>query len=86
MPDATQETFVPRLSTPREVQREPKISTWLYAIATNLVKDRYAAIAPAIAKFSLDAENERRAKIFRETVPEKSHTNRIVQTKRWKPL
>lgn len=48
---------------------EHKFSTWLYAIATNLVKDRYR-YRTRHPQVSLDAENEATGDSFRESVPE----------------
>jgi len=55
--DTAQETFVRVYQNRAKFDLRQKFSTWLYAIATNLVKDRYRwrSRHPQV---SLDAENE----------------------------
>ncbi len=50
-----------------------RFSTWLYAIATNLVKDRYRHRSRH-PQVSLDAENEATGEDFRESMPEQKPT------------
>src|SRR5436190_20130623 len=67
--DTAQESFVRVYQSRARFDPRQRFSTWLYAIATNLVKDRfrYRTRHPQI---SLDAENEMIGKGFRETLPE----------------
>ena len=55
--DLAQETFVKLYQSRSKYDPEQKFSTWLYAIASNLVRDRYRwrSRHPQV---SLDAENE----------------------------
>jgi len=71
--DATQETFVRIYQNRTKFNANQKFSTWLYAIATNLVKDRYRHRARH-PQVSLDAENEMTGENFRESVPEQKPT------------
>ena len=67
--DTAQESFVRVYQSRGRFDPRQRFSTWLYAIATNLVKDRfrYRTRHPQV---SLDAENEMIGKDFRETLPE----------------
>jgi len=66
--DAAQETFVRVYQNRAKFKADQKFSTWLYAIATNLVKDlyRHRTRHPQV---SLDAGIEATGKDFRENVP-----------------
>lgn len=66
--DAAQETFVRVYQNRAKFDPSQRFSTWLYAIATNLVKDRYR-YRSRHPQVSLDAENETTGKGFRETLP-----------------
>lgn len=71
--DTTQETFVRVYQNRAKFDVNQKFSTWLYAIATNLVKDRYRHRVRH-PQVSLDAENEATGENFRESVPEQKPT------------
>lgn len=71
--DAVQETFVRVYQNREKFDSRAKFSTWLYAIATNLVKDRYR-YRSRHPQVSLDAENEATGEDFRESVPEHNPT------------
>jgi RNA polymerase sigma-70 factor (ECF subfamily) len=71
--DATQEAFVRVYQNRAKFDADQKFSTWLYAIATNLVKDRYRHRSRH-PQVSLDAENEATGENFRESVPEQKPT------------
>jgi len=71
--DATQETFVRVYQHCAKFDTRASFATWLYAIATNLVKDRYRHRARH-PQVSLDAENEVTGEDFRESVPEQKPT------------
>jgi RNA polymerase sigma-70 factor (ECF subfamily) len=71
--DATQETFVRVYQNRAKFDANQKFSTWLYAIATNLVKDRYRH-RTRHPQVSLDAENAATGEDFRESVPEQKPT------------
>lgn len=66
--DTAQETFVRVYQNRAKFDLRQKFSTWLYTIATNLVKDRYRwrSRHPQV---SLDAENEATEIGFHETMP-----------------
>ena len=66
--DAAQETFVRVYQHRAKFDLSQKFSTWLYAIATNLIKDRYR-YRTRHPQVSLDAENETTGKDFREALP-----------------
>lgn len=66
--DAAQETFVRVYQNSARFDANQKFTTWLYAIATNLVKDRYRHRSRH-PQVSLDAENEATGEDFRESVP-----------------
>lgn len=71
--DLAQETFVRVYQHRAKFDPGQKFSTWLYAIASNLVKDcyRYRVRHPQV---SLDAENEATGENFHESVPEHGPT------------
>ncbi len=71
--DLAQETFVRVYQNRTKFDPGQKFSTWLYAIATNLVKDRYR-YRTRHPQVSLDAENEATGENFRERVPEHGPT------------
>lgn len=71
--DLAQETFVRVYQNRTKFNPGQKFSTWLYAIATNLVKDRYR-YRTRHPQVSLDAENEATGENFRESVPEHGPT------------
>lgn len=66
--DAAQETFVKVYQSRARFDSEQKFTTWLYAIAANLVKDRYRwrSRHPQV---SLDAESDAAGASFRESLP-----------------
>lgn len=66
--DAAQETFVKVYQHRARFDPEQKFTTWLYAIAANLVKDRYRwrSRHPQV---SLDAESDSTGSSFRESLP-----------------
>jgi RNA polymerase sigma-70 factor, ECF subfamily len=67
--DLAQETFVKVYQNRTRFDRRQKFSTWLYTIATNLVKDRYRwrSRHPQV---SLDADTPDLHKSLRETLPQ----------------
>ena len=67
--DLAQETFAKVYQSRKRFDPSQKFSTWLYAIASNLVRDRYRwrSRHPQV---SLDAENEETGDSFREHLPE----------------
>src|SRR5258706_15709403 len=71
--DAAQEIFVRVYQHRQKFDKRGRFSTWLYAIATNLVKDRYRHRSRH-PQVSLDAENEATGKNFRENLPEHNPT------------
>ena len=71
--DTAQETFVRVYQNRARYDTRIKFSTWLYAIATNLVKDRYRH-RTRHPQVSLEAENEATGKDFRENLPEQNPT------------
>ena len=66
--DLAQEAFVRVYQNRAKFDAGHKFSTWLYAIATNLVKDRYRwrSRHPQV---SLDAENEQTGNSLRDHLP-----------------
>ena len=66
--DLAQETFVRVYQHRDKFDTRQKFSTWLYAIASNLVRDRYRwrSRHPQV---SLDAKNEQISESFRENLP-----------------
>lgn len=71
--DLAQETFVRVYQNRAKFDASRKFSTWLYVIATNLVKSRYR-YRTRHPQVSLDAENEVTGESFRESVPENNPT------------
>ena len=71
--DAAQDTFVRVYQNCTKFDARAKFSTWLYAIATNRVKDHYRHRSRH-PQVSLDAENEATGDDFRESVPEHNPT------------
>jgi len=71
--DTAQETFVRVYQNCAKFDAGQKFTTWLYTIATNLVKDRYRH-RTRHPQVSLDAENETTGEDFRESVPEHNPT------------
>src|SRR5438128_2786623 len=71
--DLAQETFVKVYHNRAKFDARQKFSTWLYAIASNLVRDRYRwrSRHPQV---SLDAKNEQTSDSFRENLPAHSPT------------
>jgi RNA polymerase sigma factor (sigma-70 family) len=66
--DTAQEVFVRVYQHRARFNPSQKFSSWLYAIATNLVKDRYRHRARH-PQVSLEAQNEATGGDFRETLP-----------------
>lgn len=71
--DLAQETFLRVFQNRTKFDQRMKFSTWLYAIATNLIKDRYRH-RMRHPQVSLDAENISTGKDFRESVTEQEPT------------
>jgi RNA polymerase sigma-70 factor (ECF subfamily) len=71
--DLAQDTFVRVFQNRMKFDPRMKFSAWLYAIATNLVRDRYRH-RTRHPQVSLDAENEATGENFRESVPEQKPT------------
>ena len=67
--DAAQETFVRVYQNHAKFDPNQRFSTWLYAIATNLVKDRYRWRSRH-PQLSLDAESTETGNTFRDSLPE----------------
>ena len=67
--DAAQETFVRVYQHGEKFNSGQRFSTWLYTIASNLVKDRYR-YRTRHPQVSLDAENEATGGDFHESLPE----------------
>jgi len=67
--DAAQETFVRIYQHRARFDFRQRFSTWLYAVAANLVKDRYRwrSRHPQV---SLDAENEATGVSYRDALPQ----------------
>ena len=79
--DAAQETFVRVYQNCAKFNPNQRFSTWLYAIASNLVKDRYR-YRTRHPHVSLDAESEATGNDFRETLFEqKPSPSEAAQTK-----
>ena len=66
--DLAQETFVRVYQNRTRFRPDAKFSTWLYTIATNLVKTRYR-FRSRHPEVSLDAGNTQVEHSFRETLP-----------------
>lgn len=73
--DLAQETFVRVYQNRAKFDAHQRFSTWLYAIATNLVKDRfrYRSRHPQV---SIDAESEASGRSFSDTLQEQRATPR----------
>ncbi|MBI1176299.1 sigma-70 family RNA polymerase sigma factor [bacterium] len=71
--DTAQETFVRVYQSCARFDPSQRFSTWLYAIAKNLVKDRYRHRSRH-PQISLDAENQATGGYFRENLPEQNPT------------
>src|SRR5207247_4941206 len=71
--DVAQETFVRVYQNRAKFDTSQRFSTWLYAIATNLAKDRYR-YRTRHPQVSLDAENEATGSDFRESLPDQRQT------------
>ena len=71
--DLAQEAFVRVYQNRVKFDAQQKFSTWLYAIAANLVKDRYRwrSRHPQV---SLDAENEQTGNSLRDHLPARDPT------------
>lgn len=67
--DLAQETFVRVYQNRTKFDAHQKFSTWLYAIASNLVRDRYRW-RKRHPQVSLDAENEATGNDFGESLPD----------------
>jgi len=67
--DLAQETFVRVFQHRAQFDPRQKFSTWLYAIASNLVRDRYRR-RKRHSQVSLDAENEATGNAFGESLPD----------------
>jgi RNA polymerase sigma-70 factor, ECF subfamily len=67
--DLAQETFVRVFQNCTKFDQRMKFSTWLYTIATNLVRDRYRQ-RMRHPQVSLDTKNEATGEDFRESIPE----------------
>jgi len=65
--DLAQETFVKVYQSRAKFDARQKFSTWLYAIASNLVRDRFRWRSRH-RQVSLDAENEATGNDFHETL------------------
>ena len=65
--DLAQETFVRVYQSRAKFDGRQKFSTWLYAIASNLVRDRFRWRSRH-RQVSLDSENEATGNDFRETL------------------
>ena len=71
--DAAQETFVRVYQNRHKFDYHQKFSTWVYAIAANLVKDRYRYRTRHLS-VSLDAGNSSAGVPFGENLPEAAAT------------
>jgi len=71
--DAAQEVFVRVYQNRAKFDTSQRFATCLYAIATNLVKDRYR-YRTRHPRVSLDAENEATGSDFRQSLPERGPT------------
>jgi RNA polymerase sigma-70 factor (ECF subfamily) len=67
--DLAQDTFVRVFQNRAKFDVQQKFSTWLYAIASNLVRDRYRW-RKRHPQVSLDAENEATGNDFGESLPD----------------
>ena len=71
--DLAQETFVRVFQNRMKFRPDAKFSTWLYTIASNLVKSRYR-FRSRHPEVSLDAENDQTGHSFRDSLPEQAPT------------
>src|SRR5207249_7625062 len=71
--DVAQEAFVRLYQNRAKFDANQRFSTWLYAIATNLVKDRYR-YRTRHPQISLDAENAATGGDFQESLPAQQPT------------
>ena len=71
--DLAQESFVRVYQHRTKFRPHSKFSTWLYTIATNLVKTRYRSRS-RYPEVSLDGESEGTGHSFRETMPAQTLT------------
>ena len=71
--DLAQETFARVYQHRAKFDDEQRFSTWLYAIASNLVKGRYR-YRHRHPQVSLDAENDATGGDFRESTPDQKPT------------
>lgn len=69
--DLAQETFVRVYQNRTKFDAHQKFSTWLYTIASNLVRDRYRW-RKRHPQISLDAANEATGNEFGETLPDRA--------------
>ncbi len=69
--DLAQETFVKLYQSRAKFDPKQKFSTWLYAIASNLVRDRYRW-RTRHPQVSLDAESSESGNTFRDTMSDDS--------------
>lgn len=67
--DLAQETFVKVYQNRTRFDRSQKFSTWLYVIASNLVRDRYRWRSRH-PRISIDAECDATGRSFQETLPQ----------------
>ena len=78
--DLAQETFVKIYQNRTKFDPRQKFSTWLYAIASNLVRDRYRWRSRH-QQVSLDAENEETASSLKDTLSATElHPDQAAQT------
>ena len=79
--DLAQETFVRVYQNRTKFDSNKRFSTWLYAIASNLVRDRFRWRGRH-QQVSLDAENEATGNSFGESLPEyRPSPSETTQTK-----
>ena len=71
--DLAQETFVRVFQNRKKFKPDSGLSTWLYTIATNLVKTRYR-YRSRHPEISLDAESDETGRTFREAMPAQTLT------------
>jgi RNA polymerase sigma-70 factor (ECF subfamily) len=71
--DLAQETFVRVYQNRTKFRPDAKFSTWLYTIATNLVKTRYR-FRSRHPEVSLDADNDQTGHGFRDSLPGRDPT------------
>jgi RNA polymerase sigma-70 factor (ECF subfamily) len=71
--DAAQESFVRVYQNRAKFDTSQRFSTWLYTIASNLVKTRYR-FRSRHPEVSLDAGNDQTGHSFRDSLPEQSPT------------